>query len=83
LETFEAVNLLQCQLKSDDRKCPEKFVKAQAPCFYMGKWFCSEQCVDEDLDVKEMSKIQEGKNASSATGATVDDPESEEVEIDL
>ena len=71
LNVYETANVLKCQLKAG-HKCNTRFVKANAPCFFMGKWFCSEQCVEQDEDIKAMQKLQEQE-----------DELSEEVEVDL
>ena len=39
----------------------------------MGKWFCSERCVEDDEEIKEMQRQQQEKDPES----------SEEVEVDL
>jgi hypothetical protein len=43
----------------------------------MGKWFCSEKCVEEDEEIKEMQKQQELVEKEPA------EESSEDVEIDL
>jgi len=43
----------------------------------MGKWFCSEKCVDEDEDIKELQKQQELVEKEKS------DQSSEDPEIEL
>jgi hypothetical protein len=42
---FKAQNMISCQRKPG---CSEKFVKVQGIPHH-GKWFCSDACVDKDL----------------------------------
>ena len=74
-----------CQLISDSRKCSNKFVKATAPCFLLGKWFCSEACVDDDKEIKEMQRIQQEKEKHSqkADKPAEADESSDDVEVEL
>ena len=71
-------NILTCQLKGA-RTCANKFIKAGG-IFTVGKWICSEPCMNEDSDIKQFNDMEE-KN--SKLQAEQDAEESEEVEIDL
>lgn len=49
---------MTCQLKDNGRTCDAKFVKASG-LFTVGKYFCSEACIDADEDMKRFNEMEE------------------------
>jgi len=68
-----------CQLKTANRTCSAKFVKATG-IFTVGKYFCTEACIDADDDVKRFNEMEA---QSKRLEAELGDDGSDEGEIDL
>jgi len=48
---------MTCQLRGD-RSCDKKFVKANG-IFLVGKYMCSEACINDDADIKSFNEMEE------------------------
>lgn len=79
LQRYETDNIISCQLKSDSRTCTKKFVKSTG-IFTVGKWCCTEACINDDVDIKIYNDLEE-KNSRMLADQDAD--LSEEGEIDL
>jgi hypothetical protein len=50
---------MSCQLRTKSKEtCKKKFTKNQG-LFGSGKWFCSEECGDNDEDLKMVEKMHQ------------------------
>ena len=71
---------MSCQMKGSAKpSCDAKFVKSSG-IFTIGKYFCGEDCINDDVDVKQFNEMEE-QNARLEADLQAD--LSEEGEIDL
>ena len=80
LKRFTGDNILSCQLRSGARSCKTRFVKSTG-IFNIGKWLCSEACVNDDDDIERFNELE--AQAAKLQAENDVNEESEEGEIDL
>ena len=66
---------------TDGHKCDKKFVKASG-VFTLGKYFCTESCINDDDDIKKFNKMEEESQRMQAEAKALEN-DSDEGEIDL
>ena len=72
---------MTCHLRSGGRTCPKKFIKSSG-FFQIGKYLCSETCINDDDDIKKFNELEE-QSAKLENEAAADDDLSSEGEICL